>query len=109
MRCEKERKVAGARSGRVVRWERRARVNYVNCRTGKGNLQSWRAKLDDMVDPICRKVRKTCGDWQARSLGLSTWRGDWRRWSSWEEIDEREKWAKKMKKDQGGRIYSGPG
>ena len=28
-------------------------VNYVHCRTGKGNLQSWRSVLDDRVDPEC--------------------------------------------------------
>jgi len=27
--------------GRVVRWNRRAQVNYVHCSTGKGNLQAW--------------------------------------------------------------------
>ena len=33
-----ERKVKGSGVGRVVRWNRKARVNYVHCRTGKGNL-----------------------------------------------------------------------
>ncbi|KAF8454726.1 hypothetical protein BGX38DRAFT_1171169 [Terfezia claveryi] len=30
-------------------------VNYVYCGTEKGKLQAWRAKLDDWVDPTCRK------------------------------------------------------
>ncbi|KAF8418709.1 hypothetical protein EV426DRAFT_311223 [Tirmania nivea] len=55
---EAERKVAGTGGGRVVRWGRKARVNYVHCRTGKWNLQSWRAKLDDTVDPTCRSFRR---------------------------------------------------
>ena len=31
------------------------RVNYVHCRTGKGNLPAWRHKLDDSNDPEGRK------------------------------------------------------
>ncbi|KAF8455176.1 hypothetical protein BGX38DRAFT_1169497, partial [Terfezia claveryi] len=42
---------------RVVRWNRKARLNYVQCRTGKGNLKSWRSVLDDSEDSTCR----TCG------------------------------------------------
>ena len=29
------------REGRVVRWERKARVSCIHCRTNKENLQSW--------------------------------------------------------------------
>ena len=35
---EEERRVKGVRIGRVVKWNRKARVAYVQCRTGKGNL-----------------------------------------------------------------------
>jgi len=45
-RRAEERKVKGTGMGRVVRWNRKARVNYVHCRTGKGNLQAWRHVLD---------------------------------------------------------------
>ena len=45
-RRAEERKVKGTGMGRVVRWNRKARVNYVHCRTGKGNLQAWRHILD---------------------------------------------------------------
>ena len=38
----------------MVNWERKARVLYVYCRTSKGNLQSWRNKLDEANDPSCR-------------------------------------------------------
>ena len=37
---KEERCVRGTREGRVVKWERKARVSYVHCRTNKGNLQS---------------------------------------------------------------------
>ncbi|KAF8421831.1 hypothetical protein EV426DRAFT_671790 [Tirmania nivea] len=102
-RREEERRVAGAGKGRVVRWGRKARLNYVHCRTGKGNLQSWRAKLDDTVDPTCR----TCGRHveTGRHVALVCPRGEeiGRRWSNWEEMDERKKWAKKVK-DGGGEY-----
>ena len=39
---------------RVVNWERKARVSYIYCRTNKGNLQSWRNKLDKTYNPSCR-------------------------------------------------------
>jgi len=38
---EKERRVKGVGMGRVVKWNRKARVMYVQCRTGKGNIQAW--------------------------------------------------------------------
>jgi len=52
---EEEGRVKGTGMGRVVGWNRRARVNYVHCRTSKGNPQAWRHKLDDSVDPEFRK------------------------------------------------------
>ena len=36
-------------------WNRKVRVNYVHCRTGKGNLQSWRHVLDSDISDQCRK------------------------------------------------------
>lgn len=61
---EAERRVMGAGMGRVVGW---SRVNYVHCRTGKGNLQAWRAKLDDTVDPTCRTWKRAgMLPWSAR-------------------------------------------
>ena len=49
-----ERCVRGMGEGKVVKWERKARVSYVHCRTNKGNLQSWQHKLDGTTDPSCR-------------------------------------------------------
>ena len=48
---KQEREVRGMGMGRIVKWKRRARINYVQCRTGKGKLQSWRARRPDM--PKC--------------------------------------------------------
>jgi len=47
---EEERKVKGAGMGRVVKWNRKARVACVQCRTGKGNLQAWRHKIGKVDD-----------------------------------------------------------
>ena len=44
----------GIGEGSAVKWERKARVLYVHCRTNKGNLQSWRHKLDNTADLTCR-------------------------------------------------------
>ena len=54
-RIRKEKRyIKGTGGGRVVKWERKAKVSYVYCRTGKRNLQSWRNKLEDTNDPSCR-------------------------------------------------------
>jgi len=55
---EEERRVKGAGMGRVVRWNRKARVTYIQCRTGKGNLQAWRHKIGKIDNPECRKCGK---------------------------------------------------
>ena len=77
--------------GRVVKWERKARGSYVHCRTNKENLQSWRHKLDDSKDPSCR----FCGNHMetGKHLALVCLYGEeiGRRWSSWEEMDEKRK------------------
>ena len=52
---EEERRVKGAGMGRVVKWNRKARVPYVQCRTGKCNLQAWRHKIGKADNPECRK------------------------------------------------------
>ena len=36
---EEERTVQGSGIGTVIRWEKRAIINYTRCRTGKGNLR----------------------------------------------------------------------
>jgi len=85
--------VRGTGMGRVVRWNRKARVNYVHCRTGKGNLQAWGHVLDDSIGQEHQK----CGGYaemQARCLCLYT---VGRRWGTWEDMDEREMWMKRVK------------
>ena len=51
---KEERWVKGTGEGKVVKWERKASVSYVHCRTNKGNFQSWRRKLDNAKDHACR-------------------------------------------------------
>jgi len=52
---EEERRVKEAGMGRVLRWNRRARVACVQCRTGRGNLQAWRHKIGKAENSECRK------------------------------------------------------
>ncbi|KAF8417519.1 hypothetical protein EV426DRAFT_645802 [Tirmania nivea] len=71
--------------------------------TGKGNLQSWRAKLDDTVDPTCRSCRRHVET--GKHVALVCPRGEEirRRWGNWEEMDEPRRWLKKVK--DGGDEY----
>jgi len=98
---EKERRVKRAGMGRVVRWNRKARVTYIQCRTRKGNLQAWRHKIGKTEDPECRK----CGRYAetGRHIALLCTHGEdigWR-WSTWEDMDDRARWAKKEKDEKG--------
>jgi len=43
----------GDRDGKGPGMNRRARVNYMHCRTSRGSLQARRNKIDDTVDPEC--------------------------------------------------------
>jgi len=98
---EEERRVKGAGMGRVVRWNRKARVAYVQCCTGKGNLQAWRHKIRKTDDPECRK----CGRYAetGKHIALVCTHGEdiGRRWSTWEDMDDRARWAKKEKDEKG--------
>jgi len=48
------------------------------------------------------EVWKICGDRQACTLGVHAWREDiGRRWSTWEDMDDRARWAKKEKDEKG--------
>jgi len=100
-RRAEERKVKGTGMGRVVRWNRKARVNYVHYRTGKGNLQAWRHVLDIDQSDECRK----CGRYAetGRHVALVCIHGEeiWRKWGTWEDMDEPERWRKKVKDPDG--------
>ena len=96
-----ERCVRGTGGGRVVNWERKARVSYVHCRTGKGNLQSWRNKLDDTTDPTCRFCGNQVETGKHVALVCPFGEEIRRRWSTWEDMDERKKWLKKVKDGEG--------
>jgi len=100
-RRAEERKVMGRGMGRVVRWNRKARVNYAHCCTGKGNLQAWRHVLDSDISDQCRK----CGRYAetGKHVALDCIHGEdiGRRWGTWEAIDEPEKWRKRVKDSDG--------
>ena len=68
---------------------------YTQYRTGKGKLGQWRNILDPWTDPGCRH----CGEEVETGAHavLVCPRGEWigRRWSSWKEMDDRGRWARK--------------
>jgi len=106
---EEERKVEGAGVGGVDRWNRECRVNYVQCRTSKGNLQSWRNKLNDSqiqyytVGPECRK----CGKYveTGRHVALSVRVGGrWGGGGMMGDMDERGRWMQKVKDPDGDYV-----
>ena len=82
--------------GRVVKWDRRTRVNYAHCRTGKGELQAWRAVLDDIDDPTCQKCGKHVETGKHIALVCTHGEEIGRRWSSWEDMDEKKEWMKRL-------------
>ena len=98
---EEERRVKGVGMGRVIKWNRKARVMYVQCRTGKGNLQAWRHKIEQPDDPECRK----CGRYAetGKHVALVCMHGEQigRRWGAWEDMDDRKRWARKEKDEKG--------
>ncbi|KAF8419560.1 hypothetical protein EV426DRAFT_719904 [Tirmania nivea] len=70
-----ERSVKGFGMGRVVKWHRKAVVNYTRCRSGKGDFAVWKQILG-----------KHDGDISCRGRGVGTQRrfGSVVRGSSWE-------------------------
>jgi len=98
---EEERRVKGAGMGRVVRWNRKARVTYVQCRTGKGNLQAWRHKIRKIDNPECRKCGKYAETGKHIALVCTHGEDVGRRWSTWEDMDDRVRWARKEKDEEG--------
>jgi len=98
---EEERRVKGAGMGRVVKWNRKARVAYVQCRTGKGNLQAWRHKIGKAENPECRKCRIYAETGKHVALVCTHGEEIGRRWGTWEDMDDRVRWARKEKDGEG--------
>jgi len=98
---EEERRVKGAGMGRVVKWNRKARVAYVQCRTGKGNLQAWRHKIGKAENPECRKCGRYAETGKHVALVCTHGEDVGRRWSTWEDMDDRARWARKEKDGEG--------
>ena len=98
---EEKRRVKGAAMGRLVKWNRKARVMYVQRRTGKGNLQAWRHKIGQGDDPECRKCGRYAETGKHLALVCTHREQRGRRWGTWEDMDDRARWAGK-EKDAGG-------
>jgi len=98
---EEERRVKGVGMGRVVKWNRKVRVAYVQCRTGKGNLQAWHHKIGKADNLECRKCRRYAETGKHIALVCTHGEDIGRRWSTWEDMDDRAKWARKEKHEKG--------
>jgi len=101
---EEERRVKDAGMGRVVKWNRKARVAYVQCRTGKGNLQAWRHKIGKAENSECRKCKRYAETGKHVALVCTHGEDIGRRWSTWEDMDDRARWARK--EQDGERFYT---
>jgi len=98
---EEERRVKGAGMGRVVKWNRRARVTYAQCRTGKGNLQAGRHKIGKADNSECRKCGRYAETGKHVALVCTHGEDIGPRWSTWENMDDRARWARKEKDGEG--------
>ena len=91
----------GAGMGRIVKWNRKARVAYVQCRTGKGNLQAWRHKIRKTDSPECRRCGKYAETGKHIALVCTHGEHIGRKWGTWEGMDDRARCVKKEKDDKG--------
>jgi len=98
---EEERSVKGAEMGRVVKCNRSARVAYVQCGTGKGHLQAWRNKMGKTDNSECRKCGRYAETGKHVALVCTHVEDIAWRWSTWEDMDDRARWAKKEKDEKG--------
>jgi len=83
---------------RTLKWNRKALLNYTQCRTGKGMLRMWRYTLDPWEDPTCNA--EDCYELEtSKHVALVCISGEWigRRWSTWEQADEKKVWMGKEK------------
>ena len=77
--------------------EKKKRVLYVYCITGKGNLQSWRNKLNSIMNSFYRFCKRHIETDKYIAL-VWLYREDMGpRWSNWEEMDKKKKYLKKVK------------
>ena len=76
---------------RVVKWERKASVSYVHCRTNKGDIQNWRHKRNNSKHSSCRFRRNHMETGEHIALVCPYGEEIGRRWSSWKEMDEKKK------------------
>ena len=97
---KKQRCVRGTEEERVVIWKRKARVSYDQCRTSKGNLQSWQNRLDNSNNPSCR----FCGNHIETGKHVAfVCPYEERIGQRWEKMDKKKKWLKKVKNRE--KVY----
>ena len=100
-RREEERRVKGAGMGRVVKWNRKARVMYVPIsQLEKVNLQAWRQqKLDKQTTQNAGNVE----DMRRQGKHVSRWsvRTEEQIGRRWEDMDGRKRWARNEKDAEG--------
>ena len=106
---EEERSVKGTGMGRVVEWNRKARVAYTQCRTGKGNLKACRDKIGKADNPECRKCGKYTETDKHVALVCTHVEHIGRNWGTWEDMDDKAGWAKMEKDEKGFFLHGGLG
>jgi len=97
---EEARRVKETGMGRVVKWNRKARVVYVQCRTGKSNLKAWRYKIAKAENSECRKCGRYTETGKHVALVYTHGEDIGRRWSTWEDMDDSARWARKEKDEK---------
>ena len=99
----RERAQQGLRSGRVVRWNRRAVLRYTHLRVGKGDVGEWRRVIatEGTLCHLCGVEEETgthlvfgC----EKSYRLRPWN-----WTSWEEMDDKRRWQYTVE-GEGGKV-----
>lgn len=94
-RRKAEREVKGTGMGRILRWNRKALLNYTQCRAGKGRLGMWRYTLDPYLQ--CGRIPRT-GNWQTCGAGMHVGGRE-------ESVDEQgEGWGQRGDHRFGGRV-----
>jgi len=89
-----ERAVKGTEMGGTLKWNRKALLNYIQCRTGKGRLGMWGNTLDPWEDPTCSAM-----NWKPANM----WHCIYFRGVNWEEVDPmdgRKVWMRKRQEGE---------
>ncbi|KAF8430372.1 hypothetical protein EV426DRAFT_708553 [Tirmania nivea] len=90
---------------RAIKGERKALVNFTRCRTGKGDLLTWRKKLDPGLDnTLCRGCGRYEETGENIALVCSGGEGLGRRFGNWEEMDDLKRTTRRDQEEGVTRI-----